>query len=97
MDTSIYQIVPSESKIDRYLHFFSKVKILKHLSTNTIFARYILISNNNVNPTSGWEITEIELPAAYVKTVGAGQVLQSVVDEFGNIYYDVTKDFLDLL
>jgi hypothetical protein len=96
METVTYQIVPSVSGLNRYLSYFSSVKVLKNIATNKIFARYTLVDKSPINPPQGWLLGEINLPSVYVKAIDANNAIDSVADEFGNVYYDVTEEFSEL-
>ena len=88
-----YQIEPSKSPFPRNLTFFKEVVLLVHVPTGKKFGRYVLRKNQSpVAPNSDWQVDSVTLAATLVKGVKENTPIDSVTDENGNIFYDVTED-----
>lgn len=93
MKTQPYIVNPSTSPFLRNLTFFKTVVILVNLSTGKKYGRHSLVKNElPVPPTADWQVEERTISGSFVKRVNGGQPIDSLVDEHGNIFYDVTED-----
>ena len=88
-----YQVTPSSSPFARNLTFFKDVVVLVNSQTGKKYCRYILKKKQLPSPSdANWSVEQPTISGTLVKQLKAGQSIDSVSDEHGNIFYDVTED-----
>lgn len=88
-----YQVEPSKSPFSRNLTFFKEVILLVNSVSGKKFGRYVLKKNQLPIPAnSDWSVDSVNLAGTLVKRVKENEPIDSVTDEHGNIFYDVTED-----
>jgi len=80
----------AEEKIGILLTFWSTVVTLKELSSSRVFSKYILKSKDTPVIPDGWELGSYTFPNVTNKKLKEGESISKVVDNLGNIYYEIT-------
>lgn len=86
-----YQIetVTATHEVGMILTFWGNVKLLK--KDGRSFSRYHLKSKETPSPANGWSLESYTFPQVKKITLKKGETIDSVKDELGNVYYEVTS------
>lgn len=83
-----YTVTPLTSQYPRTLLFWKTVKLLK--INNKIFGLFILKNSQPPSLPQGIEYITVELNGVVKIVVKENQAIDTITDNLGNIYFDVT-------
>ena len=88
-----YQIETVTAKQDcgMFFTFWGSVILLKETSSGRVFSKYYIKSKDTPTAPSGWSFEPYSFAEAKKIILKKGQTIDSVNDELGNVYYEVTK------
>jgi len=86
-----YQIetITAEHSFGMVFTFWGKVSLLK--KDDRVFSKYIVKSNQPPVPQNGWTLDQFIFQSPAKLSIKKGQTIDSVKDELGNVYYEVTS------
>ena len=73
------------------LIFWGTVVTFKELSSNKVFSKYIIKSKETPIIPDGWELGSYTFSETKKVKVTTGAGIDKVVDNLGNIYYEITN------
>ena len=88
-----YQIETVTAKQDcgMFFTFWGSVILLKETSSGRVFSKYYIKSKDTPTAPSGWSFESYTFQQTKRVTFKKGQTIDCVMDELGNIYYEVTS------
>jgi len=86
-----YQIetVTATHEVGMILSFWGNVTLLK--KDGRSFSKYYIKSKETPSPVNGWSLESYTFPQSKKITLKKGETIDSVKDELGNVYYEVTS------
>lgn len=80
----------AEEKIGMFLTLWSTVVTLKELSSDRVFAKYILKSKDTPVILDGWELGSYTFSEPTNIKIKQSETIDKVVDNLGNVYFEIT-------
>ena len=88
-----YQIekVTAQQDCGMFFTFWGNVTFLKEANSGGLFSKYYIKSKDIPTAPSGWSFEPYSFTEAKKIILKKGQTIDSVKDELGNVYYEVTS------
>ena len=81
----------AKEEIGMLLTFWGTVVTFKELSSNKLFSKYFIKSKQTPITPDGWELGSYTFSEPKKVRVKKGEGIDKVVDNLGNIYYEITN------
>ena len=87
-----YQIekVTAQQDFGMFFTFWGNVTFLKEANSGRLFSKYYIKSKDTPTAPSGWSFEPHTFTQAKKVILKKGETIDSVTDELGNVYYEVT-------
>ena len=86
-----YQIETVTAEQLMLFTFWGNVMLLKEVSSGRSFSKYYIKSKEVPTAPSGWGFAPYSFAEAKKVILKKGETIDSVADELGNVYYEVTS------